>query len=41
LVEKENPGAQKLYLKLGFQIKGEKRLAGKLLNHLQIEKVSR
>ena len=37
LVEKENPGAQKLYLKLGFQIKGEKRLAGKLLNHLQIK----
>ncbi len=37
LVEKENPGAKKLYLRLGFQIKGKKKLAGKELDHLQIK----
>ncbi|MEY8861091.1 GNAT family N-acetyltransferase [Tenacibaculum singaporense] len=36
LVDKENPNAKKLYLKLGFKIVGEKRLAGKVMEHLQI-----
>lgn len=36
LVEEENPGAKKLYLKLGFKIVGEKTLVGKKLEHLQI-----
>ena len=35
LVDKENPNAKKLYLKLGFEIVGEKTLAGKRLEHLQ------
>jgi ribosomal protein S18 acetylase RimI-like enzyme len=35
LVDKENPNAEKLYLKLGFEIVGEKTLVGKKLNHLQ------
>lgn len=35
LVEKENTGAKKLYLKLGFKIVGEKTLAGKSMYHLQ------
>lgn len=37
LVEEENPNALKLYLKLGFQPKGEKILVGKKMIHLQIE----
>lgn len=36
LVEEENPGAKKLYLKLGFKVVGEKTLVGKKLEHLQI-----
>ncbi|WP_428229409.1 N-acetyltransferase family protein [Flavobacterium sp.] len=36
LVEEENPGAKKLYLKLGFQPVGTKTLVGKTLEHLQI-----
>ncbi|MCO5230407.1 MAG: GNAT family N-acetyltransferase [Chitinophagales bacterium] len=37
LVEEENSNALKLYLKLGFQPKGEKTLVGKKMIHLQIE----
>lgn len=37
LVEKDNPKAKKLYLKLGFQIVGRKMLVGKTLEHLQIK----
>ncbi|MEE3999450.1 GNAT family N-acetyltransferase [Tenacibaculum sp. FZY0031] len=36
LVDKENPNAKKLYLKLGFKIVGEKRFVGKAMEHLQI-----
>lgn len=35
LVDKDNPNAKKLYLKLGFEVIGEKTLANKLLEHLQ------
>ena len=35
LVDKANPHARKLYLKLGFEIVGEKTLAGKRMEHLQ------
>ena len=35
LVDKDNPNAKKLYLKLGFEIVGEKTLAGKRMEHLQ------
>ncbi len=35
LVDKQNPGAKKLYLKLGFTAVGEKLLAGKQMEHLQ------
>lgn len=35
LVDKDNPNAKKLYLKLGFEVVGEKILAGKQLEHLQ------
>ncbi|MCX7546725.1 N-acetyltransferase [Xanthomarina sp. F1114] len=35
LVDKDNPNAKKLYLKLGFQVMGEKTLTGKKLEHLQ------
>jgi len=35
LVDKDNPNAKKLYLKLGFEIVSEKRLAGKKMEHLQ------
>ena len=37
LVDKENPDAKKLYLKLGFEIVGDKILAGKNMEHLQIK----
>lgn len=37
LVDKENPNAQRLYLKLGFEIVGDKFFAGKKLNHLQFK----
>ncbi|GAA0875829.1 GNAT family N-acetyltransferase [Wandonia haliotis] len=36
LVDKENPNAKKLYLKLGFQSAGTKVLTGKEMEHLQI-----
>lgn len=36
LVDKENPGAKRLYLKLGFKPVGEKALAGKRMDHLRI-----
>ncbi|MFT3902257.1 MAG: GNAT family N-acetyltransferase [Niabella sp.] len=36
LVDKDNPAAKKLYLKLGFKLVGERTLAGKSLEHLQI-----
>lgn len=35
LVEKENLKARSLYTKLGFMLAGEKRLAGKPMEHLQ------
>lgn len=37
LVEEGNPGAKKLYLKLGFKVIGMKTLVGKNLEHLQIK----
>lgn len=37
LVDKDNPNAKKLYLKLGFEIVGEKALVGKQLEHLQFK----
>lgn len=39
LVDKTNPGAKKLYLKLGFVPVGEKTLLGIALEHLQIKGV--
>lgn len=36
LVDKENPDAKKLYLKLGFRVVGERMLVGKPMEHLQI-----
>jgi len=36
LVDKENPAAKKLYLKLGFQVVGEKTLTNKRMEHLQL-----
>lgn len=38
LVDQENPNAKKLYLKLGFEVVGEKTLVGKKLEHLQFKK---
>jgi ribosomal protein S18 acetylase RimI-like enzyme len=38
LVDKDNPDAKKLYLKLGFEIVGEKTLVGKNMEHLQFKK---
>lgn len=35
LVEEDNPNAKKLYLKLGFEVVGQKSLVGKKLEHLQ------
>lgn len=37
LVDKDNPNAKKLYLKLGFEIVGEKTLVGKEMEHLQLK----
>lgn len=37
LVDKANPGAKRLYLKLGFEIVGEKNLLGIDLEHLQLK----
>ena len=39
LVDKDNSNAKKLYLKLGFEIVGEKILAGKEMEHLQYKKI--
>lgn len=36
LVDKQNPGAKKLYLKLGFKFVNEKSFAGKQMEHLQL-----
>lgn len=38
LVDRVNPNARKLYLKLGFEIVGEKTLVGKNMYHLQFKK---
>lgn len=38
LVDKDNPNAKKLYLKLGFKVMEEKILTGKQLEHLQFKK---
>jgi ribosomal protein S18 acetylase RimI-like enzyme len=35
LVDKENPEAKRLYIKLGFKLAGEKTLAGKPMEHYQ------
>lgn len=40
LVDKDNPDAKKLYLKLGFEIVGEKTLVLKNMEHLQFKKKS-
>lgn len=40
LVDKKNPNAKKLYLKLGFKVVGEKQLVGLSLEHLQFEALS-
>lgn len=37
LVDLDNPQAKKLYLKLGFEVVGQKTLAGKTLEHMQIK----
>jgi len=37
LVDRDNPNAKKLYLKLGFEIMAEKTLAGKEMEHLQFK----
>ena len=37
LVEKENIKAKHLYIKLGFEIVGQKILAGKNMDHLQFK----
>lgn len=38
LVDQDNPNAKRLYLKLGFEVVGEKTLVGKRLEHLQFKK---
>lgn len=35
LVDKDNPAAKRLYLRQGFESRGEKAFAGKVLEHLQ------
>ena len=40
LVDKKNPNAKKLYLRLGFEVVGEKTVAGKELEHLQLGRES-
>jgi len=37
LVDLENPKAQKLYERLGFEVMGEKQLTGRTFNHMQIK----
>ena len=39
LVDKANPAAKRLYVKLGFETVGEKTLLGISLEHLQLKKV--
>lgn len=39
LVDKNNPQAKKLYLRSGFKAIGEKKLAGKNMEHLQLSTV--
>lgn len=41
LVDKSNPKAKKLYVKLGFEIVDEKILAGKKMDHLQFKNKQR
>jgi ribosomal protein S18 acetylase RimI-like enzyme len=41
LVDKDNPSAKKLYLKLGFEVVSEKTLAGKEMEHLQFKNISK
>lgn len=36
LVDRDNPDAKCLYLKLGFKVVGQKDFAGKVMDHLQI-----
>ncbi|MCJ0743481.1 GNAT family N-acetyltransferase [Pedobacter montanisoli] len=36
LVDQNNPQAKKLYLRSGFKVTGEKKLAGKHMEHLQL-----
>lgn len=38
LVDKNNPEAKKLYVKLGFEVVGEKNLEDKTMEHLQFRK---
>jgi ribosomal protein S18 acetylase RimI-like enzyme len=38
LVDKGNPMAKKLYLKLGFEVTGDKTLMGKPMEHLQFRR---
>jgi len=40
LVDHDNPNARRLYLKLGFEIAGEKTLMGKRMDHLQFKNKS-
>lgn len=40
LVDKDNPNAKKLYLKIGFELVGEKTLTGKAMEHLQFKKTA-
>ncbi len=40
LVDNDNPNARRLYLKLGFEIVGEKTLMGKRMDHLQFKNKS-
>lgn len=37
LVDKDNPNARKLYLKMGFDVVGMKTLADKTMEHLQLK----
>lgn len=40
LVDKDNPNAKRLYLKLGFKVVGDKILTGKRMDHLQLKNKS-
>jgi len=41
LVDKKNPKAKQLYLKLGFEVVGEKKLVGNEMEHLQYKNIER